>query len=243
MTLSPKLGVVEISTLWHFRLPLPIQMFIKVVSSPRLSGIGMLSLILWSHPLKMQRIVLRSSLLWWELGTNSLITGPGEWLCVSPVNYPDPDFFQFRALPFGLATSPFVFTQLMVAIVSHEENNPVSIPRWLARQESESSRSLEGQTEHSTIDFLSNTNNRSREVRIDPLSKLRFHRYAIHYSREQGQSSSRESSQHTRVSDLVSEAVKSFSQEFSFLFLDDWVQLHSLLYWADCIYVHFRWHF
>ena len=39
--LSPKLGVVGISTLWHFRLPLPIQMFIKVASSPRLSGIGM----------------------------------------------------------------------------------------------------------------------------------------------------------------------------------------------------------
>ena len=80
MTLSPKLGVVEISTLWNFRLPLPIQMFIKVVSSPRLSGIGMPSPMLWSHPLKMQRIVLLSSLLWWELGTNSLITGPGEWL-------------------------------------------------------------------------------------------------------------------------------------------------------------------
>ena len=28
----------------------------------------------------MQRIVLLSSLLWWELGTNSLITSPGEWL-------------------------------------------------------------------------------------------------------------------------------------------------------------------
>ena len=80
MTLSPKLGVVGISTLWHFRLPLPIQMFIKVASSPRLSGIGMTSPILWSHPLKMQRIVLLSSLLWWELGTNSLITGPGERL-------------------------------------------------------------------------------------------------------------------------------------------------------------------
>ena len=80
MTLSPKLGVVGIGTLWHFRLPLPIQLFIKVASSPRLSGIGMPSLILWSHPLKMQRIVLLSSLLWWELGTNSLITGPGEWL-------------------------------------------------------------------------------------------------------------------------------------------------------------------
>ena len=80
MTLSPKLGVVEISALWHFRLPLPIQMFIKVASSPRRSGIGMPSPILWSHLLKMQRIVLLSSLLWWELGTNSLITGPGEWL-------------------------------------------------------------------------------------------------------------------------------------------------------------------
>ena len=80
MTLSPKLGVVGISTLRHFRLPLPIQMFIKVASSPRLSGIRMHSPILWSHPLKVQRIVLLSSLLWWELGTNSLITGPGEWL-------------------------------------------------------------------------------------------------------------------------------------------------------------------
>ena len=39
-----------------------------------------LTQILWSHLLKMQRIVLLSSLLWWELGTNSLITGPGEWL-------------------------------------------------------------------------------------------------------------------------------------------------------------------
>ena len=76
MTISPKLGVLEISTLWLFRLPLLIQIFIKVASSPRLSGIGMPSPILWSH----QRIVLLSSLLWWELGTNSLITGPGEWL-------------------------------------------------------------------------------------------------------------------------------------------------------------------
>ena len=41
----------------------------------------------------MQRIVLLSSLLWWELGTNSLITGPGEWLSFRRFtsNYPDPD--------------------------------------------------------------------------------------------------------------------------------------------------------
>ena len=80
MTLSPKLGMLEISTLWHFRLPLLIQMFIKVASSPRLSGIGMPSQILWSHLLKMQRIVLLSS-----LGTNSLITGKlsGSWSFVT----------------------------------------------------------------------------------------------------------------------------------------------------------------
>ena len=42
--------------------------------------LGMHSPILRSHLLKMQRIVLLSSLLWWELGINSLITGPGEWL-------------------------------------------------------------------------------------------------------------------------------------------------------------------
>ena len=79
-TLPPKLGLLEISTLWRFRPPLLIQIFIKVASSPILSEIGMHSPILWSHLLKMQRIVLLSSLLWGELGTNSLITGPGEWL-------------------------------------------------------------------------------------------------------------------------------------------------------------------
>ena len=78
--LIPKLGVVEISTLWHFRLPLLIQVCKGSFFPQTISGIGMPSPILWSHLLKMQRIVLLSSLLWWELGTNSLITGPGEWL-------------------------------------------------------------------------------------------------------------------------------------------------------------------
>ena len=45
--LIPKiLGVVEISTLWHFRLTSLIQMLISVAFSPRLSGIGMPSPIL-----------------------------------------------------------------------------------------------------------------------------------------------------------------------------------------------------
>ena len=95
MTLSPKLGVLEISTLWHFRLPLLIQMFIKVASSPRLSGIGMTSPILWSHLLIMQRIVLLSSLLWWELGNNSVLLSD---CCfgVSLVYYPDTGTILFQ---------------------------------------------------------------------------------------------------------------------------------------------------
>ena len=37
-TLSPKLSVVEISTLWHFRLPLLIQMFIKALPDSLISS-------------------------------------------------------------------------------------------------------------------------------------------------------------------------------------------------------------
>ena len=44
--LIPKTRRCGISTLWHFRLQLLIQMFIKVASSPGLSGIGMPSPIL-----------------------------------------------------------------------------------------------------------------------------------------------------------------------------------------------------
>ena len=46
ITLSPKLCIVEISTLWHCRLTLLIQMFINVAFPCRLSGIEMPSPIL-----------------------------------------------------------------------------------------------------------------------------------------------------------------------------------------------------
>ena len=47
--LIPKTRRARNSTLWHFRLQLLIQMFIKVASSPRLSGIGMPSPIIWAE--------------------------------------------------------------------------------------------------------------------------------------------------------------------------------------------------
>ena len=47
--------------------------------------------------------------------------------------------FQFRALPFGLSTSPFVFTQLMTAIASHLHTKAISLfpylDDWLSRNQ------------------------------------------------------------------------------------------------------------
>ena len=79
MTLSPKLGVVEISTM-AFQTPIANTNVYKGSFFPQSVRDWNASLILWSHLLKMQRTVLLSSLLWWELRTNSLITGHGEWL-------------------------------------------------------------------------------------------------------------------------------------------------------------------
>ena len=47
--------------------------------------------------------------------------------------------FQFRALPFGLSTSPFVFTQSMTAIASHLHTKAISrfpyLDDWLSRNQ------------------------------------------------------------------------------------------------------------
>ena len=94
MTLSPKLGVVEISTLWHLRHPLLAQMLIKAASSLRLLEIGMHSPILLFPLPKLQRILWLSSLLWWELGTNfprSQVLLSDCHFGVSPVNYSGSD--------------------------------------------------------------------------------------------------------------------------------------------------------
>ena len=40
MTLSPQLGMSEITTLWHFKPPLLILTFTSAASSPRLLEIG-----------------------------------------------------------------------------------------------------------------------------------------------------------------------------------------------------------
>ena len=81
MTLSPWLGAAGIIIRLHFRSPLLIQIFISVAFSPRPLGIGMHIRTLLSLLLKVLRMELLSSLLWWELGTNLPRHGPG--VCLS----------------------------------------------------------------------------------------------------------------------------------------------------------------
>ena len=76
--LIPWLGAAGMIILWHIRFPLLI--FINVAFSPRPLGTGMHFQTPLSPLLKVPRMVLLSSLLWWELGTSLPVHGPGEWL-------------------------------------------------------------------------------------------------------------------------------------------------------------------
>ena len=95
MTLSQRLGVVEIATPRHFSFHLLVYRPINVVSFPRLSGTGMTSLTLCFLLLKCQMTVCPSSLHSCVQGTNSPPPSepPGEIMSfgVSPVNYSDSD--------------------------------------------------------------------------------------------------------------------------------------------------------
>ena len=80
MTLSPWSGAAGMIIQWHIRFPLlhVALIFISAAFSPRPLGTGMHFQTLLSPLLKVPRMVLLSSLLWWELGTS--VPGPGEWL-------------------------------------------------------------------------------------------------------------------------------------------------------------------
>ena len=62
MTLSPQLGMSEITTLWHFKPPLLILTFTSAASFPRLLEIGTHLQILSFLLLKEQKTLLLSSL-------------------------------------------------------------------------------------------------------------------------------------------------------------------------------------
>ena len=83
MTLSPVLRLVRRCRNYHssaFQSPLLIQIFTSVVFPPRSLRIGMHLQTLLSPLLKVPRMELLNSLLWWELGTNLPGPGPGVWM-------------------------------------------------------------------------------------------------------------------------------------------------------------------
>ena len=99
MTLSQRIGIVEINTLWLFRYLQLAKKRTKVVSFHRLSGTGMTSLIHLSPLLKCLMTVCPSLLHSCVQGTNfSPIRTPGEIMSfgVSPVNYSDSDSAKTR---------------------------------------------------------------------------------------------------------------------------------------------------
>ena len=77
---DPWLGAAGMIILWHIRSPLLTLIFISVAFSPKPLGIGIHFQTLLSPLLKVPRMVLLSSLLWWVLGTSLSGPGPGEWL-------------------------------------------------------------------------------------------------------------------------------------------------------------------
>ena len=79
----PRLAAAGSIIRWHFRSPLLIQIFISVAFPPRLLGIGMHFQTTRLPPLlKVPRMELLSSHLWWELGTHLPSPGPGEMIVI-----------------------------------------------------------------------------------------------------------------------------------------------------------------
>ena len=107
MTLSPWLGAAEMFILWHIRFPL-LTYNISIAFSPRQLGTGMHFQTLLSPLLKVPRMVLLSSLLWWELGTSLGDHGPGEWLSFWRVtsNNSDSDHYPTQPLLHPPALQP-----------------------------------------------------------------------------------------------------------------------------------------
>ena len=124
--------------------------------------------------------------------------------------------FQFRALPFGLATSPFVFTRLMVAIATHLRVRAIILfpylDDWLVRNQCRLELIKDNQ-----IDYFTGSNNQSREIGTKSIPKFHIHRDGICNSRQYCQSSLGQSTSYSMPSILVSEASCCHSKNVSLI--------------------------
>ena len=103
--------------------------------------------------------------------------------------------YQFRALPFGISTAPFVFTNLMEIVISRTQHSPIF--RRLACPSSFTGvppvRPFTSLGNH----YKSGSNTKSSEIRPSSISGLRVCRYEVPDSHWHCQSSRRESQQNS----------------------------------------------
>ena len=106
--------------------------------------------------------------------------------------------YHFKALPFGLSTSPFVFTLLMTVIATHLRKRAIImhpyLDDWLS-QEPKSSNSVGTQTLHCVSYNIPRSDYQLPEIRPHSYSNFHFHRDGISNLFQHCQSSTSKSSE------------------------------------------------
>ena len=94
--------------------------------------------------------------------------------------------YQFKALPFGLATSPYVFTRVMVAIATYLRKRAIVLfpylDDWLVRNQIR--QEILRDRQFTLVDYVPGTDNQRREVGLSSISELCVYRNGISYTKE-----------------------------------------------------------
>ena len=106
--------------------------------------------------------------------------------------------YQFKALPFGLLTSPFVFARLMEVIASFLRSRAITLhpylEDWLARNQ-KASKTVGTQTIHFVADQLTRSDHQLRKIRPSSSPSVHFHRDGVSDSYQYRQSTSEQANE------------------------------------------------
>ena len=105
--------------------------------------------------------------------------------------------YHFKALPFGLLTSPFVFTLLMMVIATHLRIRAIKMHPYLELviSEPKSSKSVGTQTLHNVSYNIPRSDYQLPEIRPHSYSNFHFHKVGISNLFQHCQSSTSQSSE------------------------------------------------
>ena len=100
--------------------------------------------------------------------------------------------YQFKALPFGLSTSPYAFTRLMNVTATFLRRKAITLhlylDDWLARNQNR--WTVGTQTIHFVADQLTRSDHQFRKIRPSSSPSVHFHRDGVSDSYQYGQSTS-----------------------------------------------------